>query len=91
VKKGKEAAQEFRKGQREDLALKEEAELEVFYDYLPRQLGPEEIESVLKDVINEISASSVKDLGKVMRAAMDRMAGRAQGKEVNEIARRLLS
>lgn len=91
VKKAKEAAEDYRKGNREDLARKEESELQVFYEYLPRQLSPAEIETILKDVIKEVSASSVKDLGKVMRAAMGRMAGQAQGKEVNEIARRLLA
>jgi uncharacterized protein YqeY len=88
--KGKEAAGEFRKGGREDLALKEEKEIPIFYEYLPRQLSPEEMEKALREIIAELSADSPKDLGKVMKAAMARMAGRAQGKEVNEIARKLL-
>jgi len=89
VRKSKESAAEFRKGDREDLALKEEREIKILYDYLPQQLTPDEIEKTLRDIIDEISASS-KDLGKVMKAAMARMAGQAQGKEVNEIARKLL-
>jgi len=89
VRKSKESAAEFRKGDREDLALKEEREIKILYDYLPQQLTPDEIEKTLRDIIEEISASS-KDLGKVMKAAMARMAGQAQGKEVNEIARKLL-
>lgn len=91
VKRGKESIEEFRKGNRDDLAQKEEKELDVFYAYLPRQLSPAEIESTLKEVIEEVSAASPKDLGKVMKAAMARMAGQVQGKEVNEIARKLLS
>jgi uncharacterized protein YqeY len=91
IRKGQEAAQEFKQGGRDDLAAKEEAEIKVFYGYLPQQLKPDEIEKVIKEVISELSATGPKDLGKVMKAAMAQMAGRAQGKEVNEIARRLLS
>ena len=91
IRKGKEAVREFKKGEREDLASKEEEEIKIFYEYLPQQLTPEQVEKILKDVISEVSAESPKDLGKVMKTAMTRMAGQAQGKEVNEIARRLLS
>lgn len=91
IRKGHDAAMEFNKGGREDLAAKEEAEIKILYDYLPEQLDPAEIEKILKEIIAEMSISSPKDLGKVMKTAMARMAGKAQGKEVNEIARRLLS
>ena len=91
IRKGQEAAQEFNKGNREDLAAKEEAEIKILYDYLPKQLDSVEIEKIIKEIITELSIDSPKDLGKVMKAAMVRMAGKAQGKEVNEIARRLLS
>ena len=90
VKKGVEAAQEFRRGGREDLAEKEEKEIRILYEYLPEQLTPEEVEATLRGIIAELSASGPKDLGKVMKVAMTRMAGRAQGKEVNKIAARLL-
>jgi uncharacterized protein YqeY len=91
IRKAQDAASEFRAGKRESMALKEEREVQILYEYLPKQMGPEEIEAVLKEVISEISAQGPKDLGKVMKAAMPRIAGRAQGKEVNDIARRLLS
>jgi uncharacterized protein YqeY len=91
IRKGREAAEEFRKGGREDLAIKEEGEVAILYGYLPDQIEPDEIERVLKEIISELSADGLKDMGKVMKAAMNRIAGRAQGKEVNEIARRLLS
>jgi len=90
VRKGKEAAAEFLKGGREDLASKEEQELEIFYKYLPEQLSEQEIESVLRAVISEVNATSPKDMGRVMKAAMSKLAGRAEGKVVSEIARRLL-
>ncbi len=91
IRKGQEAAKEFRQGGREDLAAKEEEEIKIFHGYLPEQLAPADIEKNLKDIIAELSIDSLKDLGKVMKVAMARMAGKAQGKEVNEIARKLLS
>ena len=91
IRKGQEAAKEFSEGGRKDLAEKEEEEVKILYGYLPEQLNPHEIERILVETISELSAQSPKDIGKVMKAAMNRMAGRAQGKEVNEIARKLLS
>ena len=90
VKKGKQAAEEFRKGERESLALKEEAEVKIFLTYLPEQITPQEIEENLKEIIAELGAEGPRDLGRVMKQAMVRMAGKVQGKEVNEIARKLL-
>ena len=90
VKKGKQAAEEFRKGERESLALKEEAEVKIFLSYLPEQITPQEIEEGLKKIIAELGAEGPRDLGKVMKHAMAQMAGKVQGKEVNEIAKKLL-
>lgn len=91
IRKGQEAVKEFRQGGREDLAAKEEEEIEVLSGYLPEQLTPADIEKNLKEIIAEQSIDSIKDLGKVMKIAMARMSGKAQGKEVNEMARKLLS
>lgn len=91
VRKGKEAIEEFRKGAREDLALKEEQHIKILYEYMPPQLTREEIDKTLREIVSELSAKSSNDLGKVMKEAMARMSGRAQGKEVSEIARKLLS
>ena len=90
VRKSKEAIEEFRRGNREDLALKETEEINILYEYLPRQLSSEEIEEILREIISDLSANGPKDLGKVMKSAMARMAGEAEGGAVNEIARRLL-
>jgi uncharacterized protein YqeY len=90
IRKSKEAAKEFRGGDREDLAVKEDQETKILYEYLPQQLTSGEIEKVLREIISELSAKSPKDLGKVMKTAMNRMAGQAEGKAVNEIARKLL-
>ena len=91
IRKGQEAAKEFREGGRLDLAEKEEEEVRIFYEFLPEQLDSADIEKKIKEIISELSASGSADLGKVMKAAMAQMAGRVQGKEVNEIARKLLS
>jgi len=91
VKKRKEAIEQFTEGSRQDLADKEESELAILSGYLPRQLSEEEIKDVLNQVIDEVSASSPKDLGKVMKAAMAKCAGIAEGREVNRLARELLS
>ena len=91
IRKGQEAALEFRKGNREDLAFKEEQDVKFLYTYMPQQMTPEEIEAALREVIQELSAQNLKDLGRVMKAAMVRVGDKAQGKQVNEIARRLLS
>jgi uncharacterized protein YqeY len=90
IRKGKEAAKEFRAGNREDLAVKEENEIEVLYGYLPEQLTLDQIEENVREIISELAAKSPKDMGGVMKAAMARMAGRAQGKDVSDIARKLL-
>jgi len=90
IRKGQEAAIEFRKGGRLDLAEKEEEEIRIFYEFLPEQLDSAEIEKRIKEIISELSATGSEDLGRVMKAAMAQMAGKVQGKEVNEIARKLL-
>jgi uncharacterized protein YqeY len=91
IKKGKESVEAFRKGKREDLATKEENEIMVLQEYLPRQLGTEEIEKIVREIVSQLGASGPKDLGRVMKEAVARMAGRADGKKVNEIARTVLS
>jgi len=91
IKKRKEAIEKFSEGSRPDLAQKEEAEMEILSSYLPPQLSTEEIKEILTQVIEETSANSLKDLGKVMKSVMPRLAGRADGREVNRLARELLS
>ena len=82
---------EFSKAGRLDLVVPEQEELAVLMTYLPQPLGREEIEAVLREVIAETGAGSPTDLGLVMRSAMPRLQGKADGKTVNEIARALLS
>ena len=91
IKKRKEAIEKFGQGLRQDLVEKEEEELRILSSYLPPQLSAEEIKGVVTQAIEEISASGPKDLGKVMKSVMPKLAGRADGREVNRIARELLS
>lgn len=91
VRRAREAAEEFRKGNREDLALKEEQEIQVMRSYLPEMADISEIERVIKEVIESLGAKGPKDMGRVMKDAMTRLSGRAEGKTVSEVARRLLS
>ena len=91
IKKSKEAIEKFGQGSRQDLVEKEEAELGILFGYLPPQLSTEEIKGVVSQAIEEISASSAKDLGRVMKSVMPKLAGKADGREVNKIARELLS
>ncbi|MEW6660532.1 MAG: GatB/YqeY domain-containing protein [Thermodesulfobacteriota bacterium] len=90
VKQRREAISEYTKAGRPDLAHKEEEELSVLLSFLPPQLSPEEVEAEVSRIIQEVGASSPKDLGKVMKSAMAALAGRADGKVVQEMVRRRL-
>ncbi|MFH1996062.1 MAG: GatB/YqeY domain-containing protein [Candidatus Omnitrophota bacterium] len=91
AKQRKESIDQFAKGGRPDLAQKESAELEILERYLPRQLSPEELTGLIDQAIEESGAASPADMSKLMRAAMAKIAGRADGKEVSRIARDRLS
>lgn len=91
AKRRREAAAEFEKAEQPDRAAEELAELAVLEVYLPQQLTEEEITEIVKAVISETGASSMKEMGQVMSAAMAKTGGRADGKAVNQIARTLLS
>jgi len=86
-----EAIELFRKGAREELAQKEEAELKVLQHFLPQQLSENEVRALIQSSIEEIGAKNVQDLGKVMKQVMPRLTGRADGKRVNELAKEILA
>jgi hypothetical protein len=91
AKQRREAIAEFVKAGRADLARKEEEELQFLLSFLPPQLSPEELEAEIARIIADVGAASAKDLGKVMKAAMAQLSGRADGKLVQEIVRRRLT
>jgi uncharacterized protein YqeY len=90
AKQRQESIDEFSKAGRQDLVVQEEAELNVLQAYLPRQLTREEIETEARKVIEEVQATSPRDMGKVMSPLMERLRGRADGKLVNQVVRELL-
>ncbi|NBX83498.1 GatB/YqeY domain-containing protein [bacterium] len=91
IKQRTESIVAFEKGGRADLADKEKAEVEVLKAYLPEQLSPAETESLVMAAIQESGASGPNDIGKVMKAALAKADGRADGKLINEIARKKLT
>ncbi len=91
IKQRRDSIEQFRKGGREDLASKETAEITALEAYLPPPLDPAEIEAAVDAAIAETKATSPKDMGRVMKAAMAGLAGRGvDGKAVNELVRRKL-
>jgi hypothetical protein len=90
AKQRRDAIAEYQKAGRQDLASKEEEELSILLSFLPAQLNPEELEAEVVRIITQVGASTPKDLGKVMKTAMAELAGRADGKVVQEIVRRRL-
>ena len=90
AKQRRESIEAYRKGGREDLAAQEEAELQMVESYLPKALAEEDVRAVVQAVISETGARSKKDLGAVMKAAMARLQGAADGKLVNRLAAELL-
>lgn len=90
AKQRRDAIAEYEKAGRDDLVQAEQAELVVLARYLPEQLSEAEIETIVRQVIAEVGATSLRDMGKVMPVAIERTGGRADGKAVNQVVRRLL-
>ncbi len=85
-----EAIELFRRGGREELAQKEEAELAILQRFLPQPLSEEEVKGLIRASITEAGATGLQDLGKVMKLVMTKVSGRSDGKRVNELVRALL-
>ena len=90
VKQHRESIEQFRAGGRDDLVARESEEMAVLEGYLPAQMDEAAITAVVTEVIASEGASGPGDLGRVMKAAMARMGGQADGKKVRTIAQRLL-
>lgn len=91
AKQRRDAISEFEKAGRDDLVAKERAELEILMEYLPRQLTEAEIEAAARAKIEEVGATSMAQMGDVMRPLMAELGDRADGRLVNQIVRQLLS
>ncbi|MGI6605316.1 MAG: GatB/YqeY domain-containing protein [Firmicutes bacterium] len=90
MKQRRDSIPEFARGGREDLVAKLEAEIRILQEYLPAQLGEEEIRRLASDTIAKVGATGARDLGKVMGALIPQTKGRADGRLVNKIVRELL-
>lgn len=91
VKQRKESAQVYRDNQRLDLAEKEEAELAVLQEFLPEPLSEEELVALIDGIIDEVGASSMRDMGPVMKLVGERAQGRADGKRASELVKARLA
>jgi uncharacterized protein len=86
-----EAAEAFRSGGREEQAAAEERELAVLEEFMPEPLSEEELEEIVDDVIAEVGATSMRDLGRVMADVMPQVSGRADGSVVSQLVREKLA
>jgi uncharacterized protein len=89
-KRRQESAAAFREGGRPELAAAEEAEAGIIEDYLPAELSDDELRAIVSEAVAETGAASPKDMGQVMKAAMPKVAGRADGRRVSALAQEAL-
>ncbi|HBI03706.1 MAG TPA: aspartyl-tRNA amidotransferase [Paenibacillaceae bacterium] len=91
LKQRRDSLQEFDKAGREDLAAPTREEIEILLEYMPEQMGEDDIRRIVSEAIQQVGAQSKKDLGKVMGVLMPKVKGRADGALVNKIVQELLS
>ena len=91
VKQRNDSIEQYKEAGRDDLVAKEQLEIDYYKAYLPAQLSDEELENALKEIISQVGATSMKDIGKVMGAATKQLAGKADGKRINQTVKTLLS
>jgi uncharacterized protein YqeY len=90
IKQREEAISQFKDASREDLVKNEQDQIEIFALYLPKQLSDEELESIIKTIVTEVAATTMKDMGKIMGPAKEKIGGSADGKRINEMVKKLL-
>ena len=90
VKSKKDVLKDFEKAERQDLIDQSNQEISVLQEYLPKQLSREEIKSELEKIIAEIGATSMKDMGTIMKEAKAKMGASAEGKTINEVAKEIM-
>ena len=91
TKKRNDSIVDYEKGGREDLVEQIKQEIEYLKVYLPKQLSIEEVEKIVKDIIEEIGAKDIKDMGKVMKVAKEKIGASSDGKTINEVAKKFLA
>ena len=90
IKQRRDSIEQFTKGNRQDLADKETAEVAVLEAYLPAQMSREELEAMVRDAVAQTNAQGARDMGKVMKALIPMVAGRADGKLLSELVKNAL-
>lgn len=91
TKKRKDSIADYEKSGREDLLSQIKEEIAILEEYLPEQLSAEEIEKEVKEIINQLGATSIKQMGLVMKTAKEKLGAAADGKTINEVAKKILS
>jgi len=91
VKQRQDSAAQYKEAGRDDLLEKEESEIAIFMAYMPKQLDDSELKSAVKTIVEKVGATSMKDMGKVMGMASKELAGKADGKRINECVKALLA
>jgi uncharacterized protein YqeY len=90
IKQREEAISQYSTAGRSDLVEKEQEQIDVFMEYLPKQLSDDELEAIIQTIITETGATSMKDMGKIMNPAKEKIGGSADGKRINEMVKKLL-
>ena len=90
-KKRKDSLADYEKSGRDDLINEIKEEINILAEYLPKQLSTEEVEAIVKEVIAEVGATSMKDMGKVMKAAKEKIGAASDGRTINEAVKKLLA
>ena len=90
VKTKKDALKDFEKAQRQDLIDQTNKEIEILQEYLPKQLTKEEIKEKLEKIVSDLGATSMKDMGAIMKEAKSQMGASADGKTINEVAKEIM-
>ncbi len=90
IKQREEAITQYKEAKRDDLIKKEQDQIDIFSLYLPKQLDDSELEIIIQAIIDEVGATSMKDMGKIMSPAKDKIGGSADGKRINMMVKKLL-
>lgn len=90
IKQREESISQYKAASRDDLVEQEQAQVDVFMLYLPAQVSDDELEAGMKEIIAQVGATTMKDIGKVMGNATKKFAGVADGKRINEMVKKLL-
>jgi len=90
IKQREEAISQFKEASRDDLVKNEQDQIGIFELYLPKQLTDDELQTIIQAIITEVGATTMKDMGKIMNPAKEKIGGSAEGKRINEMVKKLL-